>query len=44
MSSYSVMPEADEFFYSGNENGILICHGFTGTTQSVQFLGSQLAK
>jgi carboxylesterase len=40
---YSVLPGAESFFYKGNEIGILLCHGFVGTPQSVGELGKLLA-
>ncbi|QKY70063.1 carboxylesterase [Lentibacillus sp. CBA3610] len=42
--TYPVMSEAEEFYYPGNKTGVLVIHGFTGTTQSVHFLGKQLAE
>ncbi|SDJ82245.1 alpha/beta hydrolase [Sediminibacillus albus] len=39
-----VMKGAEEFYFAGNEIGVLVIHGFTGTTQSVRFFGEQLAK
>jgi len=44
MSDYPIMPGAEPFFYEGNEIGVLVSHGFTGTTQSVRFLGQYLAE
>lgn len=32
MSDYPIMTGAEPFFYEGNEIGVLISHGFTGTT------------
>ncbi|MFP7296391.1 alpha/beta hydrolase [Neobacillus niacini] len=43
IEQYPVLPGAEPFFYKGNHIGILICHGFVGTPQSVGFLGEQLA-
>ena len=40
---YPVLPGAESFFFKGNQIGILICHGFVGTPQSVRFLGEHLA-
>lgn len=37
-----VMPGAEPFHFVGNEVGVLVCHGFTGTTQSLRYLGEQL--
>jgi carboxylesterase len=42
MSQYAVMPEAEPFFFEGNQTGVLVSHGFTGTTQSMRFLGEFL--
>lgn len=38
-----VMEGAEPFHMEGNEVGVLVCHGFTGTTQSVRPLGEDLA-
>ncbi len=37
------MEGAEPFRMEGNEVGVLVCHGFTGTTQSVRSLGERLA-
>lgn len=39
-----VMEGAESFHMEGNEVGVLVCHGFTGTTQSVRPLGQGLAR
>jgi carboxylesterase len=39
----TVMAGAEPFRMEGNETGILVSHGFTGTTQSVRPLGEALA-
>lgn len=39
-----VMEGAEPFRMEGNEVGVLVCHGFTGTTQSVRPLGEGLAR
>jgi carboxylesterase len=39
----NIMPGAEPFRFEGNETGILVSHGFTGTTQSVRPLGEALA-
>jgi len=44
MTEVSVLPGAEPFFYEGNEIGVLVSHGFTGTTQSMRFLGETLAR
>ncbi|TFJ94187.1 alpha/beta hydrolase [Lentibacillus salicampi] len=43
-NAYPVMKEAEEFYYPGNETGVLVIHGFTGTTQSMHDLGKQFAE
>lgn len=40
--SESILPGAEPFFLAGNDIGVLVCHGFTGTTQSMRYLGEQL--
>lgn len=37
-----VMKEAEPFFFEGNETAVLVVHGFTGSTQSVNYLGAEL--
>lgn len=44
MEKYPVMKEAEEFYFEGNEVGVLVSHGFTGSTQSMRFIGEQIAK
>lgn len=39
-----VMEGAEPFRMEGNEVGVLVCHSFTGTTQSVRSLGERLAR
>lgn len=41
--SAEVMKGAEPFFFEGGETGVLVLHGFTGTTQSVRPLGEGLA-
>jgi carboxylesterase len=41
---HSVMAEAQPFYFEGNKVGILISHGFTGSTQSMRPLGEAYAK
>ncbi|WP_338751556.1 alpha/beta hydrolase [Bacillus sp. FJAT-52991] len=36
---YPVLKEAEPFYYEGGPTGILVIHGFTGSTQSMQPLG-----
>ncbi|MGW6302274.1 alpha/beta hydrolase [Peribacillus butanolivorans] len=43
MTAAKVIPGAESFFLPGNSIGILICHGFNGTPQSVRYLGDNLA-
>jgi carboxylesterase len=43
MTEKQVMSGAEPFFIEGGEVGCLICHGFTGTTQSMRYLGDFLA-
>ncbi len=42
--SPKVMRGAEPFFFDGGKTGVLVLHGFTGTTQSVRPLGEGLAK
>ncbi|CAN5807129.1 alpha/beta fold hydrolase [soil metagenome] len=42
MTEESIMQGAEPFFFPGNDIGVLACHGFTGTTQSMRYLGEQL--
>ncbi|WP_053220141.1 alpha/beta hydrolase [Virgibacillus senegalensis] len=42
-ANYRVMKDADAFYFAGNEIGVLVLHGFTGTTQSMRYLGEQFA-
>ncbi|MCH1626603.1 alpha/beta hydrolase [Ferdinandcohnia quinoae] len=44
IEKYPVLKEAEAFYFEGNDIGILVSHGFTGSTQSMRFLGEQLAK
>ncbi|NIK27625.1 carboxylesterase [Thalassobacillus devorans] len=41
--TYEVLPGAEAFFQEGNEVGILVLHGFTGTPQSMRPLGEAFA-
>lgn len=43
MEKYPVIPEAEPFYYNGNRIGVLVQHGFTGTTQSMRQLGQAFA-
>jgi carboxylesterase len=42
--NYPILEGAEPFYFAGNEIGILVQHGFTGTTQSMRYLGEALAK
>ncbi len=42
MTEESVLSGAEPFFLKGNETGVLLSHGFTGTTQSMRYLGDAL--
>jgi carboxylesterase len=42
MNEEAILPGAEPFFFGGNHVGVLVCHGFTGTTQSMRYLGEQL--
>ncbi|WP_026699644.1 alpha/beta hydrolase [Salibacterium aidingense] len=37
--NYPVMEGAEPFYFEGNDTGVLVIHGFTGTTQSMRPLG-----
>ncbi|MEH6405455.1 MAG: alpha/beta fold hydrolase, partial [Sneathiella sp.] len=37
-----ILPEAEPFFMDGNDVAVLVLHGFTGTTQSMRYYGSEL--
>ena len=39
-----VLPGAEPFSHTGNEVGVLVCHGFTGSPQSVRPLAEALAE
>ncbi|RFU62858.1 alpha/beta hydrolase [Peribacillus glennii] len=41
---YSVLEGAEPFYFEGNNIGILVSHGFTGSTQSMRPLGEAYAK
>ena len=43
MSETPIMAGAEPFFFEGGDVGCLVSHGFTGTTQSMRFLGEYLA-
>ena len=37
-----VMADAEPFAFEGNDIGVVVSHGFTGTTQSMRYVGEQL--
>ncbi len=43
MEKYAVKQGAEPFYCEGNKIGVLVLHGFTGSTQSMRYLGEQLA-
>ncbi|PAD38662.1 alpha/beta fold hydrolase [Terribacillus sp. 7520-G] len=43
-NQFPVLKGAEAFYYEGNEIGILLSHGFTGSTQSMRPLGEAYAK
>lgn len=43
MTDETILQGAEPFFFPGNDIGVLVCHGFTGTTQSMRPLGEALA-
>jgi len=40
----TILRGAEPFFFEGNKIGCLVSHGFTGTPQSMRFLGEYLAR
>jgi carboxylesterase len=44
MAELEILPGAEPFFFEGGEVGCLVSHGFTGTTQSMRYLGEYLAR
>ncbi|MDR7149404.1 carboxylesterase [Hydrogenophaga palleronii] len=42
MTNENIMPGAEPFFFAGNDIGVLVSHGFTGTPQSMRYLGEQI--
>ena len=42
MGDDEIMTNAEPFFFRGNDVGVLLSHGFTGTTQSMRYLGEAL--
>ncbi len=39
---HPVLDGAEPFYFEGGDTGVLVLHGFTGTTQSMRYLGEQL--
>ncbi len=44
MAEYPILAGAEPFYFEGSEIGVLVLHGFTGTTQSMFFLGQYLVE
>jgi carboxylesterase len=42
VSLHDIIPYAELFFYAGGATGVLVIHGFTGSTQSMRPLGQAL--
>jgi carboxylesterase len=42
MNDDNILPGAEPFFFAGNDVGVLVSHGFTGTPQSMRYLGEQI--
>ena len=42
MNDEAIMKGAEPFFLKGGDTGVLLSHGFTGTTQSMRYLGEAL--
>lgn len=40
---YPVLEGAESFYFDGNDTGVLVTHGFTGTTQSMYDFGKSFA-
>ena len=43
MKNYEIQQGAEPFYFEGNKVGVLVLHGFTGSTQSMRYLGEQIA-
>ncbi|UZW65177.1 hypothetical protein OC195_13240 [Priestia flexa] len=41
MERYDVIQGAEAFYHKGNEVGILVSHGFMGTPQSMEHIGTK---
>ena len=44
MADTTILPGAEPFFFEGGSVGCLVSHGFTGSPQSMRFLGEFLAR
>lgn len=42
MNDENILPGAEPFHFAGNDVGVLVSHGFTGTPQSMRYLGEQI--
>lgn len=42
MTVQTVQPSAEPFFFKGGDIGVVVCHGFTGSPQSMRYLGERL--
>lgn len=42
MTDFEFMAETQPFYFEGSEVGVLVSHGFTGTPQSMRYLGEYL--
>lgn len=42
MTDSAILPGAEPFYFAGNEVGVLLSHGFTGSPQSMRWLGEQV--
>ena len=42
MNPESILPGAEPFLFEGSDVGVLVSHGFSGSTQSMRFIGEQL--
>ena len=36
------MKDTEPFSFAGSDTGVLVLHGFTGSTQSMRYLGQEL--
>jgi len=39
-----ILPGAEPFLFEGSDVGVLVSHGFSGSTQSMRFIGEQVAR